>query len=47
MQMQYAGPHVRPCTYYNILKTDVLTGLPNAGPIVYEWSSSKITYGFY
>lgn len=44
--MQCAGPHVRPSTYRDILQTDVPTGLPNVGPIVYEWSSCKITCGF-
>ena len=31
----------------DIIQTNVPTGLPHAGPIVYEWSSYKITYGLY
>ena len=46
--MHCAGPRVRPGTYCNIIQIDVLTGLPNAGPFVYERSGtySKITYRF-
>ena len=45
--MQCAGLHVRPSTYRDILLSDVPTGLPNACPIVYEWSSYKIAYDLY